>query len=166
MIEGVNLPPSAPLQERVRALLSDMYRGYLAGNRSAIDRHLAPDLTMFDSASPGLVSGMDELDALRAGRGSDEAGAFTETALAVERLEARRIGSVVSAQWWLRVDAVDAAGASVIPELTRNSAVLVERDGALLIAHLHEDVWQPLGGLAAGTPPDLPRTAPALRDES
>ncbi len=137
------------LATRVRALVETMYGGYIGGDRDAIDALLDPDLTMFDSASPALISGMDELNAVRAARGnpSDDASpARTETGLTAGLFTARRIGDVISATWWLRIDAVDAAGAPMIPEVVRNSAVLVDTDGPLRIVQLHEGVVQHFGG--------------------
>ncbi|MFF8819000.1 nuclear transport factor 2 family protein [Leucobacter sp. NPDC015123] len=137
------------LVTRVRTLVETMYGGYIGGDRGAIDALLDPDLTMFDSASPALISGMDELNAVRAARGTDSDDsqeARTETALTAGRFTARRIGDVISATWWLRIDAVDANGKPVIPEVVRNSAVLVDTAGPLRIVQLHEGVVQHFGG--------------------
>lgn len=136
------------LAASVRSLVETMYGGYLGGDRAAIDKLLDADLTMFDSASPALISGMDELNAVRAARGTgdDSAPAQTETALVPGLFTARRIGGVISATWWLRIDAVDAAGAPITPEVVRNSAVLLDTDGPLRIVQLHEGVVQHFGG--------------------
>ncbi|KUF06367.1 DUF4440 domain-containing protein [Leucobacter sp. G161] len=139
----------------VRTLVETMYGGYLGGDRSAIDQLLDPELTMFDSASAVLISGMDELNAVRAGRGTgdDAAPAQTETALVPGLFTARRIGDVISATWWLRIDAVDATGTPIVPEVVRNSAVLLDTDGPLRIIQLHEGVVQHFGGpVVAGLP--------------
>ena len=55
------------LTAEIRELVETMYGGYLTGDRAAIDALLAPNLTMFDSASPDLIDGMDELNRVRAG---------------------------------------------------------------------------------------------------
>lgn len=125
-----------------------MYGGYIGGDRAAIDALLDTDLTMFDSASPVLISGMDELNAVRAARGGadDAAPKQIETALTADHFTARRISNVISATWWLRIDAVDADGAELVPEVVRNSAVLVDTDGPLRIVQLHEGVVQHFGG--------------------
>lgn len=154
-------PLTDPAAE-VLALVETMYAGYLRRDTSAIDALLSPELTMFDSSEDALVHGMDELQALRARRGSDAdaqadadasarpavpaANPVTETALVVESIEARPIGGTIVATWWLRVDAEDANGRPVSPERSRNTAVLTRgADGALTIAHIHEDVREPLG---------------------
>ncbi|OZB81849.1 hypothetical protein [Microbacterium sp. 13-71-7] len=141
--------PSLP-HDDVHRLLTGMYDDYLGGDRAAIDARLAEDVTIFDSASDALVTGLEELAALR-GRRTDAAAepsapAWTENALTVEDLRVREVGGVLVATWWLRVDGTDARGVSVSPELSRNTAVLQRgTDGALRILHLHEDVRQEAG---------------------
>ena len=142
----------ADLREDVHGLLSSMYEDYLRGDPAAIDARLAEDVTLFDSASADLVVGLDELSALRHRRAErtpdPSAPVWTETALTIADLRVRAVGDVVIATWWLRVDGTDADGADVLPELSRNTAVLQRHpDGALRIVHLHEDVRQ-----TGGTP--------------
>lgn len=137
----------AALQADVHRLLTAMYEDYLRGDPAAIDARLAEEVTIFDSAADALVTGLDELAALRRSRAaqpSDPAApAWTETALTISDLGVREIGDVVVATWWLRVDGTDPRGAAVSPELSRNTAVLRRgADRTLRIAHLHEDVRQ------------------------
>ena len=78
--------PSLP-HDDVHLLLTGMYDDYLGGDRAAIDARLAEDVTIFDSASDALVTGLEELAALR-GRRTDAAAepsapAWTENALTV-----------------------------------------------------------------------------------
>lgn len=153
-------PLTDPATE-VLALVETMYAGYLSRDTSAIDALLSPELTMFDSSEDALVHGMDELQALRARRGGGDADPavpadpaapaaadrITETALVVESIEARPVAGTIVATWWLRVEAQDGSGRAVVPERSRNTAVLTrDTNGALAIAHIHEDVRQPLGG--------------------
>lgn len=140
------------LLNQLSALLETMYGGYIAGDRESIDRQLDPQLTMFDSASPDLLTGFDELNALRAARTPEEA---TDLTLTVLDPRIREVEGTIVATWWLRIDGKDSEGTSVIPEYCRNSAVLLRREDALVIAHLHEDVWQPLGGPVAKRTPSL-----------
>ncbi|RXZ51637.1 hypothetical protein [Agromyces binzhouensis] len=165
----VSEPDDATTPE-VAALLDEIYSGYLRGDTTVIDAWLSPAITMFDSAAPDLVAGPVGLERLRAGRAASEQPAsthdapavsppelsdrFVETALTVEHLTIRTIDEVVIATWWLRVDGVDGSGAPAIPELSRNSAVLVRARDGLRIEHLHEDVWQPLGGPVAARSPE------------
>jgi len=150
-----------PLTADVFAILQAIYGGYLEGDVRAIDRHLAVEITMFDSDAPELVTGRDGLARLRAARSggtppTSQLEGFNETALTVTDLAARAVGGVVVASWWLRVDGTDVAGEPAIPELSRNTAVLMpSSSGELLIAHLHEDVWQRLGGPAAARTPSI-----------
>lgn len=141
---------SSALLADVHRLLSSMYEDYLRGDPAAIDARLAEDVTIFDSASDALVSGLDGLAALRRSRASRPADptapVWTETALSIADLGVRAIGDVVVATWWLRVDGTDPLGTPVSPELSRNTAVL-RRDpgGTLRIVHLHEDVRREAG---------------------
>ncbi|MFD6698751.1 MULTISPECIES: YybH family protein [unclassified Microbacterium] len=137
---------SLPLED-VHRLLTGMYDDYLRGDSTAIDDRLAEDVTIFDSAADALVTGLEELAALRRARTSAPAApppwAWTENSLTVEDLRVREVGDILIATWWLRVDGTDSHGAAISPELSRNTAVLQRRqDGALRIAHLHEDVRQ------------------------
>lgn len=140
------------LLNKLSTLLDTMYGGYVTGDRESIDRQLDPQLTMFDSASPDLLSGFDELNALRAARTPEEANDLSITVLDPR---IREIEGTIVATWWLRIDGKDNEGASIIPEYCRNSALLLPRGDSLVIAHLHEDVWQPLGGPVAKRTPSL-----------
>ncbi len=51
--------------------MNAIYAGFLAGDPDAIDRHIAPDATIWDSASEPLIRGRAELDALRDARPAD-----------------------------------------------------------------------------------------------
>ncbi|MGO4680154.1 YybH family protein [Microbacterium sp. 2MCAF23] len=131
----------------VHRLLTGMYDDYLRGDSAAIDALLAEDVTIFDSASEPLVTGLEELATLRGrrrGAAEDQsAPAWTETSLTIEDLRVRAVGGVLVATWWLRVDGIDEHGAAISPELSRNTAVLLRQaDDSLRIAHLHEDVRQ------------------------
>lgn len=145
------------LAARVRTLVETMYGGYIGGDRDAIDALLDPELTMFDSASAPVILGMNALNEVRAGRGKAPAeGEPTpprETSLTPDLFTARRVEGVITATWWLRIDGVHENGDVAVPELVRNSAVLVDSDGPLRIVQIHEDVVQPMGGpVTAGLP--------------
>lgn len=47
----------------VREVILDMYRNL--GNRAGFDKHLAPDLTVWESADPRMLRGIAQLDELR-----------------------------------------------------------------------------------------------------
>lgn len=146
-------PDQTVLLDQLRGLLDTMYGGYVAGDRSAIDQLLDPQLTMFDSASPNLVTGLADLDALRATRSGEE---IDQIALTVLDPRIREIEHTIVATWWLRVDGSRPDGSAEVPELCRNSAVLRRQGTGLVIVHLHEDVWQRFGGPACEHPPALP----------
>ncbi len=103
---------------------------------------------MFDSASPNLIEGLDELQKVRDARPGTEGVALVrrETSLAADRFTAREIGPVVVATWWLTIAAEDVDGQQISPEIVRNTAVLVRgARGSLAIEHIHEDVIEPFG---------------------
>lgn len=132
------------LADEIHALLDTMYAAYLRGDGAATDLLLLDDVTMFDSAGGSLVDGLGELAALRERRASaasdPSAPVITETALTVSAVTGREVEGTVVGTWELRIDAVDADGRPVPPEHARNTAVFVRRDGALRIAHIHEDL--------------------------
>lgn len=134
------------LVAKLRHFLETMYGGYLAGDRAEIDKLLDDELTMFDSASARLIEGIDELQLVRDQRPAPEDEQVRITDLKVLQPRARVEGGVVVATWWLQIEGVEKSGESVIPEMCRNTAVMRERGGKLVLLHIHEDVWQPMGG--------------------
>ncbi|MPY33860.1 nuclear transport factor 2 family protein [Streptomyces adustus] len=123
----------------VWAVVSGMYGAYTAGDRERIDAFLDPEATIWDSATPGLLCGKTDLDRVRDGRPTAEAGP-AEVALTAYDQVIDVFTDLAVARYWLRVDFRAAP-----PELVRNTALL-RRDtdsGAWLIVHLHEDVQAP-----------------------
>ncbi len=118
----------------VFALIRSMYDSYMRGDRAGIDACLADGFTMFDSAHPGLITGIAELDAVRSGRPSAGGPPTERLSTYDEQVEFR--GDLAIAAYWLRVE--DGSGAEV--EVVRNTAVLQPVGDAWAIVHLHEDV--------------------------
>jgi ketosteroid isomerase-like protein len=52
----------------VTALIDDLYAAVLAGDRARFDRHLAPDVTIWESHVATMMHGVDELTAYRDAR--------------------------------------------------------------------------------------------------
>ena len=52
----------------VTALIDDLYAAVLAGDRARFDRHLAPDVTIWESHVDTMMHGVDELTAYRDAR--------------------------------------------------------------------------------------------------
>ncbi|MFK4102510.1 DUF4440 domain-containing protein [Streptomyces sp. NPDC019531] len=124
-----------------------MYRAFTAGDRPGIDSFLDPDATVFDSATPGLISGKTELDEVRDQRPPAEAGP-RETGLEAHGETIDVFGHLALARYWLRVDYI-AHPARMI----RNTAVLQRAHGSWRIIHLHEDLQQDLvSGIPCETP--------------
>ena len=63
----------APDEAAVWQAVNAIYAGFLAGDRPAIDRNIAPDATMWDSSYEPLIRGKSELDAVRDARPADGA---------------------------------------------------------------------------------------------
>ena len=138
-----------PLVDRVHDLVTAMYAAYSRGDSAATDALLSDDITIFDSAGGDLVVGLTGLAALRARRGEPSLSAappYREGALGISELRVTTVAGAIIATWWLCVEAVGRDGVSGAPEISRNTAVLVDDAERLLIVHLHEDVRQPLGG--------------------
>ena len=55
-------------EDPVAALIDDLYDAVLAGDRARFDRHLAPDVTIWESHVAALMHGLDELSAYRQSR--------------------------------------------------------------------------------------------------
>lgn len=126
------------------AVLESMYSAYLAGDRDAIDAVLDDNLTMFDSSHRDLITGFDELNAVRAARGSSPS-ALNETALTMTDVRVVEHGELLLLLLFgLRVDFREAGAppdTTITPELSRNSALLrCDSERGWLIVHLHEDV--------------------------
>ncbi|MGG7463585.1 MULTISPECIES: hypothetical protein [unclassified Plantibacter] len=135
---------SEPLHAEVLALFDRMYGGYLEGDSGRIDSLLAPEFTMFDSAARELVVGFEELASLRAARGPRNPD-IVESALIVDELRVFERDQDVLACFMLEVRMSDAIGTPLESERSRTTAWLARRGGALVIRHLHEDVYQ-VGG--------------------
>jgi ketosteroid isomerase-like protein len=67
----------------VAALIDDLYDAVLAGDRARFDRHLAPDVTIWESHVASLMHGLDELSAYRESR-DERDGASSLAALTAD----------------------------------------------------------------------------------
>ncbi|MFD7733819.1 YybH family protein [Kitasatospora phosalacinea] len=123
------------------AVVGEMYRAYLAGERAAIDACLEPDATVWDSVAGPLLAGRADLDRLREQRPPAGTGPV-ETALTAYDPVVDLFGGHALLRYWLAVDfAPGADGVALTPELSRNTALLRRAgDGRWRIVHLHEDV--------------------------
>lgn len=131
----------------VWAVITGMYHAFTAGDRPRIDSFLDPDVTVFDSATPDLISGKSELDDVRDQRPPAEEGP-RETGLEAHGETIDVFGHLALARYWLRVDY-----ASLPARMVRNTAVLRRVDDSWQIIHLHEDLQQ---DLVSGTPFETP----------
>jgi ketosteroid isomerase-like protein len=118
----------------VWAGIEAMYAAFLAGDREGIDRHIAPDATLWDSAHAPLLRGKEELDALRDARPAD-----TPMPTGLDAVDAviDVFGDVAVARHVLVVSFVGRP-----EERIRNTSVWRRIDGRWLCVHNHEDVFR------------------------
>jgi ketosteroid isomerase-like protein len=118
--------------DEIWAAVNAIYAGFRAGDRAAIDRRIAPDATLWDSAHEQLIRGKDELDAVRAARPADgprpEALEATDPVIDV-------LGDVALVRHVLHVRFADAAEQRI-----RNTSVWRKLATGWLCVHNHEDV--------------------------
>lgn len=137
--------PGASSTDRaaVWSLVTGMYEAYVAGDRARIDACLDPGATIWDFAGGPLVEGRAELEPLRAERPAAGDGPM-ETGLHAYDPVVDVFGDTALLRHWLRVTFAPAPdGTALLPELSRNTAVLRRAaDGGWLIVRLHEDVQQ------------------------
>jgi ketosteroid isomerase-like protein len=69
-----------PDQQTVWDAMRAVYAAFLAGDAAAADAHLHPEVTLWDSAEPGLVRGLGGLRELRARRATGSADTHNDTA--------------------------------------------------------------------------------------
>ena len=120
-----------PESDRVWAAVNAIYRGYLAGDREAIDRHISPEATIWDSEHVPLVRGKAELDALRDARPPD--GPVPTRLDAVEPV-IDVFGDVALVRHILVAGFADRSEQRI-----RNTSVWRLHDGRWLCMHNHED---------------------------
>ena len=121
-------------------VLQGMYAAYLAGDRASIDTALAQHFTMFDSDSPNLVAGLDQLNEVRAERPT-HASAPAPSALTMEHVNVLVRHDTALVTYWLRVDFVGESGEPTEAAHSRNSAWMIPGGFGWQIAHLHEESW-------------------------
>jgi ketosteroid isomerase-like protein len=117
----------------VWAAVNAIYAGFLAGDREAIDSHIAADATIWDSAHEPLVRGRDELDAVRDARPAN--GPRPSKLDAVDPV-IDVFGDTAVVRHVLVITFPDGAPEQRI----RNTSIWRKVDGRWLCVHNHEDV--------------------------
>jgi ketosteroid isomerase-like protein len=118
--------------DQVWAAVNAIYTSFLADDRDAIDAHLSPDATIWDSEHAPLVRGKAELDALRDARPAD--GSAPTGLEAVEPV-IDVFGDIALVRHVLVVGFADRPQQRV-----RNTSLWRRVDGRWLCMHNHEDV--------------------------
>jgi len=121
--------------ELVWSAVEEIYAAFLAGDRDAIDRHIALDATIWDSASEPLIRGRRELDTLRDARPAD--GPRPSGLEALEPV-IDVFGDVALVRHILVVTFRPESGEP--GQRIRNTSVWRKLDGRWLCVHNHEDV--------------------------
>lgn len=121
--------------EELWAAVTSVYDAFVAGDRAAVDRVIAPDATVWDAFEERLVRGREELDALRDARPEDEPR--PEELRAVEPV-IDVYGDIGVVRHVLVVHYP--TGAGVADQRVRNTSVWQRRDGRWQCIHNHEDL--------------------------
>jgi ketosteroid isomerase-like protein len=122
-------------QVAVWAAVQAIYAGFLAGDRPAIDAHISPDATVWDSAHEPLLRGREELDAVRDARSPD--GPAPVGLVGIDPV-IDVFGDVALVRHVLV--ATFPPEASIPDVRVRNTSVWRKVDGRWLCIHNHEDV--------------------------
>jgi ketosteroid isomerase-like protein len=122
-------------QEAVWAAVQGVYRAFLAGDRAAIDAHISPEATVWDSAHEPLVRGREQLDAVRDAR---PAGGPAPIGLDAREPVVDVFGNIALVRHMLVVGF--APEARLPDERIRNTSVWRKSGGRWLCIHNHEDV--------------------------
>lgn len=121
--------------EAVWSSVTAVYVGFLAGDRAAIDSHISPEATIWDSAHVPLIRGRNELDAVRDGRPADGMRPIdldpVDPVIDV-------FGDVALVRHLLVVTFPPESGAP--EQRIRNTSVWRKTRGRWLCVHNHEDV--------------------------
>ena len=112
-----------------------IYAWFLAGDRDAVDRNIAADATIWDSAHEPLIRGRRELDAVRDARPAD--GPRPSTLEALDPV-IDVFGDVALVRHVLVVGFPPESGERA--QRIRNTSVWRRIDGRWLCVHNHEDV--------------------------
>jgi ketosteroid isomerase-like protein len=121
--------------EAVWAAVQAIYAGFLAGDRAAIDAHISPEATIWDSAHEPLIRGREQLDAVRDARPPD--GPAPVDLVATDPV-IDVVDDVALVRHVLVVTFPPEAG---LPEQRiRNTSLWRKVDGRWLCIHNHEDV--------------------------
>lgn len=123
-------------EQAVWDAMRSVYAGFLARDAAASDLHLAEDVTIWDSAEPGLIRGLEQLQRLRARRPAGSAGPMV---VAIEATEPviDVWGDTALLRHLLRVRF---AGGQPADEVVRHTSVWRRTHGGWLAVHNHEDV--------------------------
>jgi ketosteroid isomerase-like protein len=121
--------------EAAWAAVKAIYAGFLAGDRAAIDAHISPEATIWDSAHESLIRGREELDAVRDARPPD--GPAPVDLVATDPV-IDVFGDVALVRHVLVATFPPEAGLS--DQRIRNTSVWRKVDGRWLCIHNHEDV--------------------------
>jgi ketosteroid isomerase-like protein len=117
----------------VWAAVTAIYAGFLEGDRGAIDARIAPDATLWDAFHEPLISGKEELDAVRDAR--PEGGP--------QPVDLRPADPVIDVYGDVAVvrHLLTAVYADGSEQRIRNSGVWRLTDGRWLCVHNHEDLF-------------------------
>ena len=126
-------------QHSIWAEQKEMYAGFLAGDRSRIDRRIHPDVTIWDSEAEPLARGLGDLNAIRAKRPRGAAQPVV-TELLVRGPIITVYGDTAIGRHVLVVH-MELPDGKVSSETMRVSSAWRRIDGEWWVVHSHEDVF-------------------------
>lgn len=124
---------SRPDGEAAWAVVASVYAGFLAGDPAAVDRALAPDVTIWNHDHPPLLIGRADLDAVRAERNADTTPGPAVVSLTPRDVLVDGHGDVV----WCR-HLLDVTTADGVTSTARVTDVLRRADDRWSVVHHHE----------------------------
>ena len=135
MLPGARNVPVVTPEEELWSAVNAIYAGFLAGDRAAIDRNIAPDATMWDSDHEPLIRSKTELDAVRDARPT---GGPSPSSLEATDPVINVFGDVALVRHILV--ATFPPEAQQVAIRVRNTSVWRRQGDACLCVHNHEDV--------------------------
>jgi ketosteroid isomerase-like protein len=121
------------VEQEIRDGLDDMYGAFVTRDRERFDRHLAPEVTTWESPFPHLFD-RGELDAVRDGRVQTPADVAVEIGVDMHRIDVWP--EVAVARYLLQITPLDG---SAPRETTRITDVFELQAGEWRIVHHHAE---------------------------
>lgn len=124
--------------QTIAGVIADMYSAL--GDRPAFDRHLDPEITIWESDAGSMLSGIGELDRLRDSRAASADPSGVRPDVRPEELRTDVWGDTAVTRYLLRVRHADTAGSDMCFRVTD---VLRHHPVGWQIVHHHSELVRP-----------------------